>query len=195
MLIPDIDNAATCGFCIELFNYILDVTSHNPKRGFGTSRTAIWGIQRPPILHDIRTVIRCNDKNAFNDLVPTLLPFYATNAREQVELSVHPENDNLLEKLQDHNIDSAVKCVLEDDSSFEERMIANGDNYYNIVEVEEYKDNYPLVGQFLSLYFPLGHIKSTMSDDNEFIEFFEKSDKWLQIHQDEEEMKKTSFWG
>ena len=32
---------------------------------------------------------------------------------------------------------------------------------------------------FVSLNFPLGHIKSTMSNDQEFLDHFEQSAKWL----------------
>uniref|UniRef100_A0A7S2I1C9 Uncharacterized protein n=1 Tax=Helicotheca tamesis TaxID=374047 RepID=A0A7S2I1C9_9STRA len=182
-IISSIDNLVSRGFCIELFNYISDVTSNNPKRGFGTSRTALWGVQRPPILDDMRTAIRCNSTISFSDLVPIFLPFYVTNAREQVELSIDPENEELLKALQKLGVDDAVKFIVEDASDFEDKIRSNASNYYNVVEVKDQFQQFPLVGQFMSLYFPLGHIKSTMSNDDEFVSFFEKSEKWLKLWQ------------
>jgi hypothetical protein len=39
--------------------------------------------------------------------------------------------------------------------------------------------NFPMVGNFVSLYLPLGHIKSTMPNDEEFVFRTRTSDKWL----------------
>ena len=38
-------------------------------------------------------------------------------------------------------------------------------------------------GQFVSLYMPMGHIKSTMKNDEDFVKYFSQSDKWLKMAQ------------
>lgn len=168
------------GYCVELVNYLVDATASNPKRGFGTSRTAIWGLERPPLLDDAKTVIRCGAGVSYDDAMPTFLPFYVTNARGQAELSVDPANGTLLSKLKGLGIEANV----EDDAAYEGRVKKSGEagNIYNAVTVEAGgMAEYPMVGQFVSLCFPLGHIKSTMSGDEEFVEYFMKSEKWLKL--------------
>jgi len=41
--------------------------------------------------------------------------------------------------------------------------------------------DYPMPGQFISRILPFGHIKSTDPNDQEFIDFFRVSEKWLAI--------------
>jgi len=76
-----------------------------------------------------------------------------------------------------------IDVSIEGESAFAERMHSQNfdQNYYNVIQANEAITTFPLVGQFVSLSFPMGHIKSTEANDNEFVEFFQSSKKWLRI--------------
>ena len=180
----DITDPATRGYCVELVAYLCDATAVNPKRGCGTGRTTLWGLQRPPILDGLRTLVRCGPLASFDDLSPMFLPFYSTNARSQVELSVDGSNVGLLDKLTKHDLDNHVfGVVVESEETLQHRLHEGEDDFYNVVRVPlDCPDKtFPLLGQFVSLYLPLGHIKSTMQNDDEFINYFGRSEKWLKM--------------
>ena len=186
----DIGDEAVKGYCIELVRYLTDATSHNPKRGLGTGRTALWGLQRPPLLDGLRTLIRCGADVKMDDLSPVFLLFYATNARSQVELSVCESNTELLDALMKHDLGNHIfNVVVEGDETLAHRVEIDGDNFYNIVSVPVHSEDcergicrkYPMPGQFVSLYLPMGHVKSTMKNDEEFVKYFSQSDKWLKM--------------
>ena len=171
--IPD---KSTRGFCVELLNYIANVTIENPKVGYGTSRTTLWGLQRPPILTGVKTLIRCGQHASIDALVPVFILFYATNARPQVELSVHPGNTAVVHFCEKYHLSTICQC----DAIFTQHEKTF---VWNVVHVDvEPMHNFPMVGNFVSLYFPLGHIKSTKPNDMEFIDKFRNCNKWLQLH-------------
>ena len=180
--LSDISDAATRGYCIELLRYLADATKDNPKRGFGSGRTALWGIQRPPLLENYRTLVHCGSNTSFDELSPVFLLFYATNARSQVELSIDTSNKALLDELMKHDLDNHVfKVVVESEETLDHRAETEGDNYYNIVKIDESKRQFVMPGQFVSLYLPMGHIKSTMKNDEEFVKYLSESEKWLKM--------------
>ena len=170
------------GYCVELVNYLSNATETNPKRGFGSDRTAIWGLQRPPLLDGCLTSIRCDANVSYDDMLPVFLPFFATNARNQVELSVDPNDQGLLAALKGIEADKSVAIKIEHSDEHAKRMVDEANHYYNVVNVNAGGlSQFPKAGQFISLYFPLGHIKSTMVNDEEFVEHFKKSAKWLKV--------------
>lgn len=180
--LSDISDKAMFGYCIELLRYLHDATRENPKRGFGTGRTALWGLQRPPLLENYRTLLHCSPDTSFDDLSPAFLLFYATNARSQVELSVNSLNTGLLEKLAKHDLDNHIfKVTVESEETLDHRLETEGDSYYNVVKLDDSKRDFVLPGQFVSLFFGLGHIKSTMKNDEEFVKYISESDKWLKM--------------
>ena len=168
------------GYLIALCNYLKDA-ANGPKEGWRNglddARTCLYGLQRPP-LNNQPTLLRCNAETSLDDLAPILLPFVVTNACEQVRVSVHPKNVVVLAALENNK----QNIIVDIEENFEEREKKDRDNWYNLVHVEPMLDDgYPLVAQWVSLWFPLGHIKSTKSNDQEFLRLFEKSDKWLRF--------------
>ena len=168
-LLEEVQDDATRGFCTELICYLQDATMKNPKHGFGKSRTALWGLQRPPL--GTKTVIRCGVDATWDTVAPIYMIFFATNARDQVELSIDPSNEVLISLCLKHDL----PYTTETNQTFDSTSV------FNVVPVSGNKpDTFPMAGQFVSLYFPLGHIKSTMPDDHEFtIKLDQLSQKWL----------------
>lgn len=175
-LLGEIKDDAVRGYCVEVIKYLQDATMRNPKRGFGTSRTAIWGLQRPPL--GTKTVIRCDETAAFDDVAPVCLLFFTTNARDQMELSVDPANKDLIAICEKHGLTHST----EDKEAFDKKSKTfTPKDIFNVVPIIGGKrPEFPMAGQFVSLYFPLGHIKSTMPNDDEFtIKLEQLSKKWL----------------
>ena len=169
------------GYCVEVLSYLRD--SVGPKDGYG-ARTALWGLQRPPLDGRV-TVIRAESGSTVDDIAAKLVVFAATNARDQVMVSLEEGGE----------IEEAVKacgvvCTVEDGASWSSRS-SSGD-HYNLVTgggLGKGGDGYgverfPMVGQFVSLYLGVGHVKSTKGGDEEFKEFFRESEKWLKMNVD-----------
>ncbi|KAL3915797.1 MAG: hypothetical protein SGILL_005477 [Bacillariaceae sp.] len=159
-----VSNDNVKGFCVTLYQYMLDATMENPKRGFGTSRTAVWGLQRPPL--GTTTYLSC--ETTFDDVAPFLFVFFATNAKDQVV--VVSKNSTIKEMCQTLGIRVA--------ESFDESSMRPGDNFK---AVSSPMAEYPMVGQFISTLFPVGHIKSTTPDDQDFLSKVVHLDKWLKM--------------
>jgi hypothetical protein len=93
----------------------------------------------------------------------------------------------LLDILQKHDLDNHIfRVVVEGEEILQHRLKSDGENFYNIVRVDASEKNkgggmFPMPGQFVSLYLPMGHIKSTMRDDEEFVKYFGQSEKWLKM--------------
>ena len=187
-LLSSVESSAVRGFCMLVNEYLADACGAHRGDGSktgGPNRTILYGLQRPP-LNGEDSVLRCSDSTSFDELAPSLLPFFVTNAWPNCRISVDPANASLLEKL--NGVESLKgKIDVEGEAAFKDRCEKT--NFYNIVAPEALADGtntksleeFPLVGHFVSLYFPLGHIKSTKSDDEEFVKFFSASEKWLSM--------------
>ena len=187
-ILSGINSIAVRGFCVLLKEYLADACGANRgdgKNTGGPDRSILYGLQRPP-LNGQATVIRCDAESTWDELAPTLIPFYATNAFSGMYVSCDPQNKIMLEQLQKLD-EMSSKVHLETDAEFETCCESN--EFYNVVTPGALADNnntssteeFPMVGQFVSLYFPMGHIKSTRQDDEEFIKYFSESEKWLQM--------------
>jgi hypothetical protein len=162
--LENLSNNKVKGYCVSLYQYLLDATMENPKRGFGTSRTAVWGLQRPPL--GTTTYLAC--ESAFDDLAPYLFVFLATNAKDQVV--VISKNGKVRKLCQTLGI--RLK------ESFDKNNTRPGDNYK---QVSSPMTEFPMVGQFITLLFPVGHIKSTTPNDQEFLARVVHLEKWLKM--------------
>jgi hypothetical protein len=142
----------------------LNATIENPKRGFRSSRTAVWGLQRPPL--GTTTYIACI--TSFDDMAPSLLLFFATNAKDQVVV--------VTEKSEIKSV--CLKHGIETVGSVNKHSLSPGDNYEEVVGPV---DTFPMVGHFVTTLFPVGHIQLTMSNDDDFLAQVMILQKWLRI--------------
>merc|ERR1712028_47641 len=182
-LVGNLSSPAVKGFCVLLMEYLVDAVGVNQGDGKGTGgpdRTILFGMQRPP-LNGQKSLLRCGAETTLEELAPTLVPFWCTNAFDSVTVSCDPTNKTLQEQLQAHSIN----FELQSDAQFDK----SSSDAYNVVTPDALADNnntgalekFPMVGQFMTLYMPVGHIKSTTVNDGEFVDFFSASDKWLQL--------------
>ncbi len=84
-MVDKVADAATRGFCKVVVEY-LRAAAEGPWEGKG-ARTCLFGVQRTPLGGAV-TVIRCGAASTWDEICPYLLPFFCTNARDAVELSV-----------------------------------------------------------------------------------------------------------
>ncbi len=162
--LDDLSDIKIKGYCILLYQYLLDATIQNPKRGNGTSRTSVYGLQRPPL--GTNTYLKCN--LSVDDLAPFLFLFLATNAESQV--AVISENGDIKDICEKNGIKTMV--------TMDESSLKPGDNY---VDITTPFTSFFMVGNFITTLFPVGHIKSTTPDDEEFIARVSNLEKWLRL--------------
>ena len=167
------------GFLVVTHEYLQDALAENPKPGKG-ARKCLYGLQTTP-LNGQFNYLRCSADETFDDIAPHLFPFFITSSLPQLRVSVDVNNDALASSLQSHGI----SCEVEDENTFLERSDVK--NAYNIIRPGEalfdIKNNeWPLIGQFISLYFCCGHIKAAGPEAAEdFLEAFSASKKWLKL--------------
>lgn len=171
------------GFCQLVQAYLQESCGAHRGHSSGTGgpeRTILFGLQRPPLNGQL-TVLRCGPATPVDAVAPAATIFASTNARDSLQVSCHPANTAAAEAL------SAVglAVVVEADATFAARNLTASGEAYNVVSPEQLHAQtgdlqaFPLVGQFVSLYLPTGHIKSTTPNDEAFLALFSKSRKWL----------------
>ena len=169
-------SARVRGYLAKLAEYLADACADNPKRGHNQgARTALYGLQTTP-LNGQENLLRCGAADGFDDVAPFLLPFHATSASAQLRVSVAPGNDALVAALGAAGVEQAAVAV-EDDAAFAARV--EREDPFNVITPA--LEGFPLVGQFVSTLFCVGHIKSTTPNDDAFVRNFSDSPKWLKI--------------
>lgn len=156
------------GYVATLANHIADAVG--PKEGTG-ARTSLWGLQRPP-MNGSKTIITVDNGDSFDDIAPILLPFFMTNAHDQLVLSVP-----------DGMYDDMCQAVEGTDISVVNGPHAEEAVWNTVSSATSAEHGFPMVGQWLSLIFPMGHIKSVESDHRHFVDVFSASPKWLQMRE------------
>lgn len=172
-LLEVIQSDAVRGYCVLLIEYVQNVCRLNPKQGFGKSRSALWGIQRPPL--GMKTLIHCGADITWDDVAPIYILFHATNARDQVELSIDPMNSVLGTLAENHKLVHNIESLEE----MSARSAGRHDIFHQVDLSLSAQHSFPMVGNFTSLYLPFGHIKSTKPSDVEFVYKAGLSEKWL----------------
>lgn len=168
------------GFVAEIFAYLADVCTSNPKRAPNTGRTALFGLQRPP-LNGQPTVLRAGEGTTMDSIAPHLAPFVTTNAAVQLFVSVHPTAEEHVALAVAKGLLVHTQVRVEDEAAFDERM--RNEACFNVISAKDYPWHlgYPPAGLFVSTHLCLGHVKSTQPDDEAFLRAFTASDKWLAL--------------
>lgn len=166
-----VQEPARRGYCRQLLAYLADA-ARGPQIGVG-QRTALFGLQRPPLEGGMTCVRVEQEGDVFDDIAPFLLVFLATNARSQVMISLDPSLS-----LPAAALLAGLTVVQQTTEEFE----ASEAIYWNVVRVQEASvalSDHPLACHFVSLFLPFGHVKSAAPEDSEFIDAFSRSEKWL----------------
>eukprot|EP00808_Paulinella_micropora_P002387 g59285.t1 len=142
------------GYCRVLLSY-LEQAAQGPRQGYGRARTALWGLQRPPV--QSLSILRAQPSTGVDEFLFHLLPFLTTNARAQLHLSLDPTaQPKLLEAVARAGLD-APDVVMENAAEFEASLVTLWP--WNVIHPQPC--DFSLVGHMVSTLFPLGHIKST----------------------------------
>ena len=167
-LMEKVEDPAVRGYCAIMMDYLRDACG--PRTGPGKARETLYGWQGPP-LH-LKTAFRLEASASLDDVAPSLILFLATNARDQLVVSVEAGGEALVEVLSRCGVDARVEASFEADA------------YYDVVSGADLRDRYrtyPLAQQFVSLYLTVGHAKSTLAKDEAFAAAFAASPKWLRV--------------
>jgi hypothetical protein len=168
-----LDSNLATGYARVLLEYLVDACGS--KRGIG-ARTSLYGLQRPPVPTKATdgTVIRCEAGAEPSSLAIYLMIFHLTNARETLShVSIHP--DSKITQQAREKLEKIVPVIVE------KQLEANVNRYNAIVLPNNIIGDLSLVGHLVATVMPLGHIKSTKKNDEEFVKAFEKSPKWLKM--------------
>ncbi len=168
-----------------LAEYLLDACKEPGKVGFG-ARTTLFGLQRCPVEYSggtdeafTKTVLLCDGN--LDALLLYTLPFVMTNAAAQVQIEPPAKLKKSGEKK------AQLEKVLALDIACVERDEVDPAAVFNVVTGDALFEtaggtlDFMLAQQFISRLFPLGHIKSTASNDAAFLEAFRASPKWLRL--------------
>jgi len=163
------------GFVKQLCNYLADACG--PKRGVGHGgRTPIYGLQRPPIMENYPTVLRIAAGATLDEAFPVIAPFFVTNARAQLQVSLDPSS-SIAQHVERF---AGMQIIKEDTATFQRRLTTL--TPYNVMTIEGKRRLEPLLAMhWISRIFCFGHIKSAAPEDEAFVQKFTKSKKWLAI--------------
>lgn len=165
------------GYGVLLAEYLKE--SCGPKRGCG-QRTSLWGLQRPP-MQQVSTLFRIEASDDLGAAALNLLPFVLTNAKDGLVVSLAPQIvDASAKMLRGVCEASSVPIHTESVTAFTQRC--RDSDPWNTVSIglaPTSPEELPMVDHFVLRLLPMGHIKSSAPNDEDFIRAFESSPKWL----------------
>ena len=94
------------GYCAIMMDYLRDACG--PRTGPGKARETLYGWQRPP-LH-LKTAFRLEASASIDDVAPSIVLFLATNARDQLVVSVEAGGEALVDALWRCGVDARVEA-------------------------------------------------------------------------------------
>ena len=178
--------AGAKGYVNTLAAYLVEAAV-GPREGHG-ARTCLWGLQRPPLGGGwersgcAAVELRLDAAATRDGAAAHVLPFYMTNARDQLRVSVDPAAVELAEALV---AVPGLDVVIEGEPQFAARTAPHPDPaaapWAVVRPGGDGETAFPLAAHFVSIMCPLGHIKSTKSPerDDAFVAHFSQSAKWL----------------
>jgi hypothetical protein len=162
------------------------------------------GVRRPSFL------VRVNRGCTMDDVAAYLVPFLLTNAGKELFVSFQKgvDTEKMMKNLKAvchatsiHDAvvqtDAEFYAAAKDSDAWQILSISSGGKSSSDEAVKSLQAPFsfreqdmkesgpsglPLVGHFASLLFPLGHIKSSMSNDTKFVSNLKESDKWLRTY-------------
>eukprot|EP01059_Diplonema_ambulator_P001007 TRINITY_DN1077_c1_g1_i1.p1 TRINITY_DN1077_c1_g1~~TRINITY_DN1077_c1_g1_i1.p1 ORF type:complete len:730 (+),score=305.28 TRINITY_DN1077_c1_g1_i1:48-2192(+) len=168
-------NASTKGFITTIYTFLVDACGPRPNTVHRHARTAVTGWQRPPLDGSL-SVLRVEKDTSLDALLVHMTPFIATNAAPCLHISCNPANAKCAEFVKSLQ---GVSVAIEE--NFDASALETAP--YN-VQNPEYDGQpatggAPVLGPFLALFFPLGHVKCLNTNDTKFVEYWVGSEKWL----------------
>lgn len=179
-LIEAISDDLVRGYAVTLIRYLQAVDAANPHVGrTSQTRTAVWGLQRPPLGQSAHLYVQANAN--WNAVAPLFLLYYVTNARDQMILTLNPENTAVRELCDVNDIPYHVasqdewqeQCNVQPEAVFLTKVVSGDGTAVDTL-------SFPMASLYALQHLPAGHVKSTAANDDEFLYRFKGlSKKWL----------------
>lgn len=179
-LLGSVEDELVRGYCVTLIEYLKNVDVQNPRPGrTATSRTTVFGLQRPPVGRYI--YVYATAETTWDTVAPLFLLYYVTTARDQLILTIHPENTLLQQLCETNDLPYHVatqdewqaQCSVQPESVFLQTVVDEPDG-------KTLTSSFCMASLFTLRYLPAGHIKSTAAHDEEFLfRVRGLSNKWL----------------
>jgi len=163
------------GYAQLITEYLSDSCASNPhsvSKDNGCGRTSYFGLQRPPIVNNYVTLINYGDTANKDLFLLHVLPFAITNSHSQCVVNLSNGGESLKEL-----VTSSLGLKVIDSADVSGLRLFNEINVNNVAKDFEFC----LPFQFCSRLFCLGHCKSTIPNDDEFLTEFATSKKWLKL--------------
>jgi len=176
-LLEGIQDELVRGYTVTLIQYLQSVDVQNPREGrTSRTRTSVWGLQNPPLGQSAHLYVTADA--SWDAVAPIFIMYYVTAARDQMILTLHPEN-KAVQQICDEN---KIPYHMAEQSEWQGQMDVQPESvfFHKVLDSTSVESSFPMAGLYALQYFPAGHIKSTAANDDEFLFRFQGlSKKWL----------------